>query len=603
MTDILTLLSTDGWYTVLVILVAVILFVRETVPVDVVAIGIMVMLVVLGVISVEQSVAGFSNPATLTVAAMFVLSRALIRTRVLEAIGPWLKQLLRKGYVKTVGAMSLSVAGISAFVNNTPVVATFIPIISDALRRANLSPSRYLIPLSYAAIFGGTCTLIGTSTNLLVSGIASENGAEPFSMFLMVPLGLVFFVVGTIYLVLAGPYLLPKDYAGVTFKDESAINDYMTEVQVGNYGEEGPLTIGDIFLREGTAVHVKLLRRHGQVFEKPADDMEVQEYDTLVVQGSMDKIKKIVQHDQLHIGDEKPYRAFPEEATYLIEVVILRNSTLANKKLKQVDFLQKHQARVLAVRQKGEEHFNELESRKLYAGDILLLQTTQRGYELIQESQNQQETPFISMRTFTMGGIDRKQLLLTSLTIGSVVLLASLGILPILTAALGGIVVLYVGGVINMRNAYDAIDWQVIFLLAGALSLEKAMTSSGLTDLISSFLMQTIGEQYGPVAVISMLYLTTSFCTEIMSNNAAAAMLTPIALSLAGSLGVNTTPLLLAIAFAGSASFMTPVGYQTNTMVYSAGSYQFKDFLRIGAPLNLIFWLLASWLIPVFYAL
>lgn len=590
----------DAIITLAVIVLAMVLFATEFLPVDVVAISLIVVLVTTGVISAEQGIRGFANNATLTVAAMFVLSNALIKTRVIEAVGPRFARLLGRGYGRALGAMAALIGGMSAFVNNTPVVATFIPIVSTAARQAKKSPSRYLMPLSFVAIFGGLCTLIGTSTNLLVSGIAEDNGLEPFSMFLMAPLGLIFMGVGLVYMLLVGKRLLPKNVKAEGMRQAAAIRDFLTEIKVVQTPEEGRSSIAEIFRREGLEVTVLRLKRGNELTENPATNTKLQENDVLLVQGDMDRITKIVKSDTIAITEDFKYKAFPEEETKLLEVVLLTNSELAQKKLENVDFLKKYQANVLAIRRGGKERFTDLQAITLRPGDVLLLQTNQEGYKLLKRSQNK-EAPFLSMRETELGDIKTEKLLIVAATIAGVILLASLQLVPIVVGALGGIVLLNIAGVITMQDAYRAIDWQVVFLLAGALSLEKAMRASGVAESLADFMITTVGREYGPRAVVSVLYLTTSVFTELMSNNAAAALLAPIAISIAGTMGIAAQPLLLAVAFAGSASFMTPVGYQTNTMVYSAGNYRFHHFMRVGTPLNLIFWALATALLPLLY--
>lgn len=591
-------MTVDMWITVGVIVLALVLFVTERLSVDVIGIGILVLLVVLGVISPEQGVMGFANSATLTVAAMFVLSDALLKTGIISRIAPWFGTLLRKGYKKSIFVLSTGVGGISAFINNTPVVATFIPIISNAAKSQRMSPARYLIPLSFGAILGGTCTLIGTSTNLLVNGIAKDEGLEGFSMFDLAPLGLIFFLIGVVYLMFLGKKLIPERKMDQKARDEK-ISDYLCEIIVTDELEEDERYLSDYFEKE----RVIQIRRGDETLKDPTPDFQLKEKDVLLVKGGMERINKILKSDTFDIRDRQSEKIFTKEGTSMIEIVILPNSPMVEKKLKELDFLRKYQARILAIRQRGKESFSGLDNIRLMPGDILLLQTNEEGYRLLNTNEEENQSSFLSMRAEWIPSINKKHLGLVLGTLLAVILLATFNITSIMIAAFAGIVFLNVTKVITMSDAYRAIDWQVIFLLAGALSMGAAMNESGLSALIGDFLTEYVGENLGPIGVISAIYLTTSILTEIISNNAAAALLAPVAISIASAMEVNAMPLLMAIAFAGSSSFITPVGYQTNTMVYSAGPYRYADFAKVGLPLKLLFWVVASLMIPVFYPL
>lgn len=601
-------LGLDAYLTLAVIFIAFICFAWELFPVDHVALGIMATLALTGVLSAQESLAGFANPATLTVAAMFVLGDALIQTGFIQSVGPWITRLFKRPYKLSIGGLSLSMGTISAFINNTPVVATAIPLIAHASRKTKRHPSRYLIPLSYGAIFGGTCTLIGTSTNLLVDGIARNEGLAGFSMFTFAPLGLVFFGVGTLYLMFFSKKLLPQRQDLEELEEDAQLNDFLTEIKIGERindyrqgaaKEEEKIRLKQVFTDGKT--EVEKVRREGQEEKEPEGDFALEPGDVLLVRGKLDRIKKILKNDFLAMSQQMTDRKFPEEATHLTEIIVLPNSRLIKERLGDLDFFDRYQSRVLAIRQRGKQQFEKLSAIKLQAGDVLLLQSTEEGRRLLHQAERKGRSPFRSLSESAVEKVQRKDLFTISVVLAAVIGLASLQMAPIVVAAFAGIFVLVAARIIRMEQAYKAIDWQVITLLAGALSLGVAMDQSGLSTAVARFIEEVVAQTYGPIAVVSALYLLTSILTEIMSNNAAAALLAPVAISIAQSLQLDPLPFLLAITFAGSASFMTPVGYQTNTMVYSAGKYRFRDFVRIGLPLNLLFWLLASWLIPIFY--
>jgi len=594
-------MGVDAYITLGVMLVAMILFISERLSVDIISLGIIVVLVFSGVISAEQGLQGFANEAVITVMAMFVLSAAIISTNAIERIGPTITKFLKKSYGFSISSLAVLVGVTSAFVNNTPVVATFIPVISKSAKKSGISASRFLIPLSFVAMFGGMCTLIGTSTNLLVSGISAENGLGEFSMFLLTPLGLVFSIVGVLYLILFGETLIPEREELTDDTNHNKIDNFLTEIRYTAAAIPDKPNIENVFNHENNYLDIVSVKRESKEIEAPKKDFELKEGDVLLVKGDMDKIRRVLKSENLYIIDRFTEKKFPKENTKLIELILQSNSDILRKKIKDIEFYKRFNANILAIRQRGESKFKNLDDIVLKSGDVLLVQTDEKGYNSILEHQKAGGAPFLILRETQMGKLKKKNLIIASLTILSVILSASLGLFSIGMSALAGIVFLAATKVITMEDAYKNIDWQVIFLLAGALSLEKAMNESGVSELIGHFMIEHIGAEYGPYVIVSVLYFLTSVLTGIISNNAAAALFAPIAIAIAEGLSINATPLLVAIAFAGSASFYSPIGYQTNTMVYSAGNYRFRDFTAIGLPLNIIFWILATILIPKFY--
>ena len=598
-------MSPDAVITLVVIAIALVLFVTEYYSVDVVAMGIMVTLVLTRVISPEDGIRGFANPATVTIASLFVISDALMRTGFIRKLAPMFVRLLEMGNAKAIAGMSVLIGGISAFVNNTPIVATFIPVASTAAERNDFPPARYLIPLSYVAIFGGTCTLIGTSTNLLVSGIAQDAGHPGFSMFLMTPLGLVFMLVGTLYLAVIGIRLVPERKSDTDFDPGGKIRNFETEVRVTDKLPEGEDSLKAVFNldQNDEPIEVMEVRRGDQITEHPGNDFCLKKNDLLHLRGDMERISSLMEKNFLTAARRKNGEDFPNERTRMIQIVLLPHSSLTDRKLGQSRFLKAYRAEVLAVRSRGRDRFSDLEDVVLHPGDVLLLQTDEIGMNLLREAEAHKETPFLSLDEAELGRFHPLHMWIVVAVMACIVAASALRLIPIMIGALAGVVFLNLSRVTTPQESYKAIDWKVIFLIAGALSMGKAIEASGIAEAIGSFLVGGIGSVLGPVAIVSALYLITLVLTELMSNNAAAAVMAPIALAAARAIQVDATPLLLAVAFAGSASFITPVGYQTNTMVYSAGNYRFTDFARVGLPLSLTFWILASLLIPVFYPL
>jgi di/tricarboxylate transporter len=591
----------EAYITLGVIAVAVTLFATDRFPPDLVAVTAMVALTLFGVIGPAEALNGFSNSATVTVAAMFVLSAAVLKTGVIEAIGPVVSREFKHRFSATSAAMMATVGAISAFVNNTPVVATFIPIASTSARRARIAPSRVLMPLSFGAIFGGTCTLIGTSTNLLVSGIAERNGFDGFTMFTLAPFGLVIFIVGLVYMLLIGNRLVPERSSGDDLAEDFEVEDFMTEVEIPEGSAAAGQSIAQAFGGTDEPIEVLQLLRDDNLIEEPRDDFALRVGDRLAVRGDVERIANILDADDFRVSDRLKAERFRGVENVLLEVMLTANSGLDGESLRNHRFSERYNANVLAIRRSGRLRHKNLWDTRLKAGDVLLLHTTRRAQRRIRALEARHAAPFITINEHGLQQFDPRRFAVVLGVIAAVVGAAALQLVPIAIAAIAGIAALALGGILSMRDVYRSVDWQVVLLLGAALSFGDAMNSSGLTTVFSDALLGSVGQAWGPVAVVAALYLSTSLMTEIMSNNAAAALLAPIALSIAQSMGVDPLPLLLAVAFAGSASFMTPVGYQTNTMVYSAGNYRFRDFVRVGAPLNLVLWGLATLLIPVFY--
>ncbi len=590
--------------TIAILTIAVILFTTELLRVDVVAICAMAAWSITGVLTPEESFSGFSNPATLTVAAMFIMSEALLKSGVIQIIAPYMTKLFNKSFGKAILGMSLGTGAISAFINNTPIVATFIPIVVKSAKSLKLAPGKFLIPLSYGAILGGSCTLLGTSTNLLVAGIANNYGAEKIGIFTMTPIGLIFAGAGILYLVFISKYLLPDVSKRPSLEENVEIKTFLTEVELRDLSnEKEAITIEKLFTKKDLDVTVKRLKRGNKVINNPEPETVLASADILLISGAMDKVKNVINDENLFIVNSLDNKSFPDEETQIVEVIVMSGTGLVDRKVKHINFLNRYQSEILAIRQRGRKRFSNLEDTRLRLGDVLLLQTNNNGLIQLLETEKMNNAPFMFVSQSTLKQARKRDLLKTALILLTLITLATLNILPIVTAAWAGVATLVIMNIIKMSDAYRAIDWKVIFLLAGSLSFGAAMTKSGLTKIIAENLMTLLENTGGAIVIIASLYLITMIFTELMSNNAAAALLAPLAIALAQVMELNATPLLITVMMAGSASFMTPIGYQTNTMVYSAGNYKFTDFFKVGAPLSLLLWILAAIMIPIIYPL
>ena len=592
----------------IVLLGAVVMFATERIPVDVVAIVAMSVLVVSGVLTPQQGVSGFSNSATITVAFMFILSTALFKSGAVVGIGNRIAVLFKYNFWIGIFVTMLTVGVISAFINNTPVVAIFIPILVGAAAQSKLSIAKMLMPLSFASMFGGVCTLIGTSTNILVSGVAAENNLEPFSMFEMTKMGLIFFGVGLLYMMLIGIRLIPDRGSDDGLMKKFGMGDYLTEIvllensaSVGKSIKESPLV-------KKLDLDILEVNRKGNAFIMPSADLILERSDVLKVRCNVEKIKALKEREGIALKSDAKFKSLDELAgdkkkdsrVVFVEAVIAPNSPFEGRTVKELSFRQKYGATVLAIRHRGELMRDKVVATQLRAGDTLLIEVDKDHLQNLQQLELRGRNTFLIVSEVDLPEYRRDKMFTVVMTMIGVIALASFNILPIMMAAIIGSMVLVLTRCISMEEAYLAIDWKVIFLLAGALSLGVAMDVSGTAALISHSLIEIAGS-LGPMAILSVLYIVTMILTGTMSNNASAVLLAPIAIAASVELNVDARPLLMAITFAASSSFMTPVGYQTNTMIYGVGGYRFMDFMRVGIPLNVIFWILATFLIPYFF--
>jgi di/tricarboxylate transporter len=579
-----------------VVVAAMGLFVTGKLGVDVIALCVLVTLIVLGLIRPDQALYGFASPATATVTAMFVLSAGLVRTGLVEWLSRQLNRLAGKGEMRLIVVLCIAIAFLSAFLVNTATVAIFIPVATVLAMKRRVSPSHVLMPLSFASQFGGVCTLIGTSTNILVNSIGVSKGLQAFGLFEFAPLGIAMSVTGIVYFILVGRRLLPKRKVATEQVDKYRLADYLAELSVA---DQSPL-IGQTWDKRrasrGTKVELIKIIRGYKAVSRPART-KIREGDVLLIHGNVDKLISI--KEKLGLGIQAHVTMDDQELSShevrLVEVLIPPRSSLVGRTLRSSGFIRRYRSVVLAVQRRGKILRDRLRDIRLYGGDSLLLQVSNKDIARLMKASGVIVTNELTDLYL------RKDRAVTALFIFLVVLtLTALKIVPILAAALMGAVGMVVSRCLTIEEAYDAIDWKVVFLLGGIIPLGLALEQSGAARWLAESVLAPFAD-FGPLVVLAALYLFTAILTEVMSNNASAVILAPIALSLAASMHVSARPFLVAITFAASTSFATPVGYQTNTMVYAPGGYQFTDYTRVGGPLNVVFCALAVLLIPLLW--
>jgi di/tricarboxylate transporter len=596
-------MSPDEIIVLCTLIGAIVLFISEKLTIDLVALLIILALVLGGVLTWQEGLAGFSDGATLTVAFMFVLSAALLRTGAVSTLGPRLSIHFRERPMVGMALFMLLVGGASAFLNNTPIVALLIPVVVQMAHSAGMAPSKLLIPLSYATILGGVCTLIGTSTNVVVSGVMEDHGLGSLPMFQQTPLGVVFVLVGVAYMALMGRHLLPDTRKTRDLGEAFSMRGYLTEIELlpgaGAVGQR----IMDRALVKELEMDIISIRRGEQLFTLPAGDMVLEAGDVLNVRCDVPRIRAL--KDRAHISVEPSMRLANDDlkrrGTTLVELVITSTSELEGKTIGEADLIRTYRAVPLAVRHREDVVHERLHDVVLRSGDVILAEVRTHFVQRLKQMESGPDSPFVILAEQEgVAAFDKKGFLLVGGVLAGVVAAASMNWSPVVVASLCGVVALVLSRSLTMKEVYDAIDWKIFFLMAGALSLGLAMQKTGLADRIAGGLVQGLGG-WGPVAVLSGLYLATVLLTEVMSNTATAALLAPIAIATARTLELSPTPFLMAVVFAASASFMTPIGYQTNTMIYGAGQYKARDFLKVGAPLAVLLWITATLLIPVLY--
>ena len=574
----------------LVTALALVLFITEVVPVDIAAISVMVLLVVLEPwtqVTPAQGLSGFANPATLTILAMFVLSEGVRRTGILRRLGRTVARLTGKSEGKQLAA-TIGMAGSTAgFVNNTPIVAMLIPVVTDLAERTGTSVSKLLIPLSYAAMLGGMLTVIGTSSSLVASDLTDQLlDRGPIGMFEFTALGGLVLLTGSVYLLTVGRFLLPERVKpGGTLIDRFELAEYLTELVVTEASSLVGTTVRDAFAEEERDVLIRQIIRDGRVVPGPYAHRRLQAGDVLRVRTDRDTMMAFREENSLDFAAE-PMAEVEDDADdsshQLVEVVVLPNATLTGESLASVRFRQRYDATVLAMRRSGRLQNQALSALRLRGGDTLLVQATEEAVRQLSANRNFVVTQEIAAPDFRTGK--------TPIALGivaAVVLLAALDFLPITITAMGGMVAMVLTGCLRPTEIYEAVDWNVIFMIAGIIPLGFALEQTGGAAYLASLIVP-LAELVPMVLFAALFYLITAVITEFITNLGSVVLMFPVAIDVALQTGADPFSFVLLVVFSASDSLMTPVGYQTNLMVFNQGGYRFVDFLRVGVPLQLL---------------
>jgi len=584
-------MSWQAWATVAVIVLAMALFASEKLRIDLIALLVLATLVILGIVTPVEALSGFSNEATVTVAAMFALSLGIERSGALEPLTRLLMRIKRPWLLTL--ALMLAIAPLGAFVKNIALVATFLPLALRVCQRTNTSPGRVLMPMAYAAQMGGVCTLIGTSSNLLTDTLAQQHGLAAFGVFEFTRMGAILAVVGIVYLMLVGRWLLPREIdAQMPVQEE--IGKYVTELEVTEQSALVGGSIADAKLGERYGVYpLELLRGERRMWSPRSQEIAVG--DVLLVRGDWEKIEDFQRRAGLRNAPDRRYATGDARSRVMVELMIAPASPMEGRQLEETGLHWRYDAVVLAIHRRGQLLRDKLSDVSLAVGDVLLVLIDD---EALSNLRNDEAFIVLSERE-EAHRTPRKALYAAAIMAG-VVVASGLHWLPIPIAAICGAVAMALTGCFGRKDVYEGVDWKIIILLGAILPLGIAIERSGLSETLVQMGLGVVGE-HGPLAGLLMVYLLTALLTELMGHNPSVVLMVGIAVSVAHALHVDPRPFVVAVAFAAATSFATPVGYPTNTMVYYAGGYRFTDFMKVGIPLIAIFCALSMWLIPRFW--
>lgn len=579
-----------------------IMFVTEMFSIDVTAMILLTILFMLGFLTPSEALSGFSNPAVITIAFLFIISRALQKTRILEYLIVRVRRLADKSILIGRAVYLFTIGVASAVVNNTAIVAIFMPVSIRLAQKYKMSPSKMLIPLSYSAILGGTLTLVGTSTNLLVNSIyVKVPGVEPMGMFEFFKYGAILMVVGLLYILFIAPMILPSRTSTSSLTKSYRLGGYLTEMRITAESPLNGRTCLERGINKNYDVMVLDILRDNKMITNMIRLTKLKEGDVLFVRGTLENFLRMKEVEKVALlTDEKlTQEELEQEDNVVLECLITDKSDLVGKSLMTSNFRRRFGSFILAIRREGTIVREKIAHVILSAYDTLLVYGPKNKVNELSKTNE-----FV-----VLGEVDaelRKQRFwwMTIVVIIGTIALAAFGFMPIVKSAMLGVVILLALKILTPQESYQSINWQVIILISALIPvgivIQKTGTAGWIAGLISSA-TESVPSEWQPRVLLALIYFITIFLTEISSNAATAIIMTPISIAVAQQMGFDPRAFVFAVAFAASASFITPVGYQTNLMVYGPGGYKFSDYIRVGFPLAFIFWIMAVFILPILW--
>jgi di/tricarboxylate transporter len=600
------LLSLEGYIVLAVVVLTIIALAREVMRPGLILFTSAIILMATGIISDQELLAGFSNKGMLTVGVLFLVSEGVRQSGVLNRLAQTYLPRKRGKLALMIARVMIPVSLLSAFLNNTPVVIIFAPIIKQWSEKLNLSHKKFLIPLSYATILGGMCTLIGTSTNLVLHGLIIENGYPGFGMFELGKVGVFIAAAGIIYMAVAGNKLLPGKKILLNSKSSAGLKDYYYEVEIAENSNLIGLEVSGGRLRELRKLYIREVTRNGESIDFKKGKYIIMAYDHLLLAGKSDRLNYILSNEQVRLKGMELVKNISRDQLKQYEAVLSPRFPGIGRTIPEFDFFRHYQAVVLAIHRNGERITSNFGNLKLKPGDNLVLMTTDNFIQNWGDSKIFYLTSYI--RDYRTTGTFWKKwlafiillIMITGATVGQYFdSPAGLTFDMFFFSILAAMALIWLK-IMPHQKYTKSISWDVLITIACAFAISKALQNSGAADSLARTTIN-FSKGFGPIGIMAALYIVTTVFTEIITNNAAAALIFPIALSAAQQLGVDPKPFFVVVAIAASASFATPIGYQTNLIVQAIGNYKFTDYTRIGLPLNLIAFLLSLILVPVFW--